>query len=176
MNRYSDDHVAHVPPGWDHWLGMTRTSFFRPHFSVNGTLLKASKTTHQTDYIRDLTFEFLTEKRNKHNPFFVHLSPYAPHVPSLPAPRHANLFNNMTAPRNPSYNPDDDVQQQKPSWLKILPKLDRNQTNSIDEFYRNRLRAMLAVDEMLQNITDTLEREILDNTYIFYASDNGQHL
>ena len=36
---------------------------------------------------------------------------------------------------------------------------------------------MLAVDEMLQNITDTLEKEgILDNTYIFYTSDNGQHL
>ena len=177
LNGYSDAYVDHVPVGWDHWLGMTCTSFFRPHFSVNGTLLKTSKTTYQTDYIRDLAFEFLTEKRNKHKPFFVYLSPHAPHAPSLPAPRRANLFNNMTAPRNPSYNPDDDVQQQKPSWLKILPKLTQNQTDSIDEFYRNRLQAMLAVDEMLQNITDTLEKEgILENTYIFYASDNGQHL
>ena len=49
--------------------------------------------------------------------------------------------------------------------------------DSIDEFYRNRLRALQAVDEMLQNITDALEKEgILDNTYIFYSTDNGQHL
>jgi len=35
LNGYSDTYVKHVPVGWDHWLGMTRTSFFRPHFSVN---------------------------------------------------------------------------------------------------------------------------------------------
>ncbi|XP_065885331.1 N-acetylglucosamine-6-sulfatase-like [Dysidea avara] len=177
INGYKDNHAHHVPKGWDHWQGMTDLSYFGPHVSVDGNLVNTSNSTYQTDYIRDQALEFLTKKRNKNKPFFLYLSPHAPHAPSLPAPRHANLFNNMTAPKNPSYNPDDDVQQQKPSWLKILPKLDQNQMDRLDEFYRNRLRAMLAVDEMLQNITDTLEKEeILDNTYIFYASDNGQHL
>ena len=177
LNGYDDGQASHVPPGWDHWHGMTDTAYFGPHFSVQGKLLKTPKTTYQTDYISNQAVSFLTENRDKTKPFFLYLSPFAPHAPSLPAPRHAHLFNNMTAPRNPSYNPDDDIQDQKPSWLKKLPKLTTDQLNSIDDFYRNRLRALQAVDEMLLNITNALEMEgILNNTYIFYSSDNGQHL
>jgi len=102
---------------------MTALNFFGPHVSVNSKLVKTPGSTYQTDYIRDQALEFLTEKRDKSKSFFLYLSPHAPHAPSTPAPRHAHLFNNMTAPKNPSYNPDDDVQQQKPSRLKILPKL-----------------------------------------------------
>jgi len=177
LNGYSDSRASHVPPGWDHWHGMTDTAYFGPHFSVQGKLVITPKTTYQTDYISDVALEFITKGRDKTKPFFLYLSPFAPHAPSQPAPRHANLFNNMTAPRNPSYNPDDNIQDQKPSWLKKLPKLTTEQLNSIDAFYRNRLRALQAVDEMLYNITNALEMEgILDNTYIFYSSDNGQHL
>lgn len=51
------------------------------------------------------------------------------------------------------------------------------QLASIDEFYRNRLRALQAVDEMLENITILLDEEgISDNTYLFYMGDNDQHL
>ena len=177
LNGYEDKYASHVPEGWDHWHGMTDVAYFGPHFSDNGKLLKTPKTTYQTDYIRDQALEFIHTQRNKSKPFFLYLSPFAPHAPSLPAPRHAHLFNNKTAPRNPSYNPDDSIQSQKPSWLKTLPKLTQDQMNSIDEFYRNRLRALQAVDEMLLNITNALESEgILDNTYIFYSTDNGQHL
>lgn len=177
LNGYEDKHASHVPEGWDHWHGMTYYAYFGPHFSDNGKLIKTSKTTYQTDYIRDKALEFINKQRDKSKPFFLYLSPFAPHSPSLPAPRHAHLFNDKKAPRNPSYNPDDSIQSQKPSWLKMLPKLTQQQMDSIDEFYRNRLRALQAVDEMLLNITDALEKEgILDNTYIFYSTDNGQHL
>ena len=177
LNGYGDQFASHVPEGWDHWHGMTDLAYFGPHFSDNGKLVKTPKTTYQTDYIRDQALEFINSQRDKTKPFFLYLSPFAPHAPSEPAPRHAHLFNDKKAPRYPSYNPDDSIQSQKPSWLKTLPKLTQDQLNSIDEFYRNRLRALQAVDEMLQNITDALEKEgILDNTYIFYSTDNGQHL
>ena len=177
LNGYGDHYASHIPKGWDYWHGMTGMAYFGPHFSDNGKLVKTPKTTYQTDYIRDQALEFINNQWDKSKPFFLYLSPFAPHTPSQPAPRHAHLFNDTKAPRYPSYNPDDSIQSEKPSWIKTLPKLTKDQKDSIDEFYRNRLRALQAVDEMLQNITDALEKEgILDNTYIFYSSDNGQHL
>ena len=54
-------------------------------------------------------------------PFFMYFSPFAPHAPSIPAHRHENLFNDKKAPRTESYNPDDKIRKEKPSWLGRLP-------------------------------------------------------
>ena len=176
LNGYGDSYADHVPPGWDHWHGMTSTAYYGPHFSIDGKLFKADKDTYQTDYISENARKMISG-RDKSKPFFIYISPFAPHAPSLPAKRHENLFNNMSAPRTDSFNPSDDLQKQKPSWLKTLPKLTDDQIASIDNFYRNRLRALQAVDEMLENITLLLEKEGIDkNTYLFYMGDNGQHL
>ena len=176
LNGYSDSQASHVPPGWDHWYGMTDTAYFGPHFSEQGKLLKTTKDTYQTDYIGAQALKML-KKRDTSKPFFIYIAPFAPHAPSLPAPRHAKLFPNITAPRNPSYNPSDEIQKQKPSWLKRLPPLTDSQLESVDDFYRNRLRALQAVDELLENITKFFKEEnIQDNTYLFYMGDNGQHL
>ena len=176
LNGYSDSQASHVPPGWDHWFGMTDTAYFGPHFSNSGTLLKLAKDVYQTDFIGAQALKML-EKRDAKKPFFIYIAPFAPHAPSLPAPRHANLFPNITAPRNPSYNPSDEIQKQKPSWIKHLPPLTETQLGNIDAFYQRRLQALQAVDELLENITLFLEKEsVQDNTYLFYMGDNGQHL
>ena len=175
LNGYDDDEASHVPVGWDHWWGMTHLAYFGPHFSVQGELLVTSDDTYQTDFISNEAQIFL-KRQDKSKPFFMYIAPHAPHAPSTPAPRHKDLFPNETAPRTPSYNPNDTIQQQKPSWIKRLPLLDTSQLDDIDEFYRNRLRALQAVDEMLGNITLLLQEEgIENNTYIFYMGDNGLH-
>ena len=179
MNGYDDGQASHVPPGWDHWYGMTDTAYYGSHFSVNGKLLKTSKETYQTDFIGETVANFLQGRKDRKDvkPFFMYVSPFAPHSPSLPAKRHASLFSNLSAPRYPSYNPLDNIQNQKPSWIKTLPELDQTQLSSIDEFYRNRLRALQAIDEMLLNLTTLLDKQgQLENTFIFYMGDNGQHL
>jgi arylsulfatase A-like enzyme len=46
-----------------------------------------------------------------------------------------------------------------------------------DEYYRQRLRSLQAVDEMVEALVKKLEAQgILDNTYIIYTSDNGFHI
>ncbi len=176
LNGYDDGQASHVPVGWDHWWGMTDVAYFGPHFSQGGSLLKTPISTYQTDYINNKSLDLIAN-RNKSKPFFIYIAPFAPHAPSLPAPRHAHLFPHEKAPRYASYNPSDSIQQQKPSWIKRLPPLNSVQLSYIDNFYRNRLRALQAVDEMLENITVLLQQEgIADNTYFFYMGDNGQHL
>lgn len=51
----------------------------------------------------------------------------------------------------------------------VLPKLDK--------VYRKRWETLLAVDEMIASIHLTLQKKnILDNTYIIFTSDNGYHV
>lgn len=46
-----------------------------------------------------------------------------------------------------------------------------------DHFHRQRLRALQAVDELVDGLFDRLrEYDVLDNTYIIYSSDNGFHI
>lgn len=58
-----------------------------------------------------------------------------------------------------------------------MPLLDEQQQQKIDRLYRRRLRSLQAVDEAIANLYNTLKTtNQLDNTYIFFSSDNGFHL
>jgi len=55
--------------------------------------------------------------------------------------------------------------------------LTQKQKDNIDTAYRKRLQALQAVDEGIEKIVNTLQADgQLDNTYIFFTSDNGYHL
>ena len=63
------------------------------------------------------------------------------------------------------------------SWISSLPQQDQANVDSNDHFYRNRLRALQAVDEIIDGVVNKLsDAGLLDNTYIFYSSDNGYHI
>src|SRR5262249_45684229 len=99
---------------------------------------------------------------------------YAPHAPATPAPRHKDAFPGAIAPRPASFN-EADVSD-KPAWVQALPLLSAEEIGKIDNLYRRRLQTLLAVDDLLRHIVDTLEATgQLSNTYIFFASDNGYH-
>lgn len=109
---------------------------------------------------------------NDTRPFFMYLAPTAPHYPSTPAPRHAGMFPNLTAPRPPSFN-EEDVSD-KPEWVRNASPLSTAEKDYIDEYYRKRARSLQAVDEMIRNLVRALsETGKLDNTYIIFTSDNG---
>jgi arylsulfatase A-like enzyme len=55
-----------------------------------------------------------------------------------------------------------------------LKKLGPEFVEILDEAYRNRLRALQAVDELVGSVFEQLEKQgKLDNTYIIYSADNG---
>lgn len=56
-----------------------------------------------------------------------------------------------------------------------MKKLGPEFVEILDEAYRNRLRALQAVDELVGSVFEQLEKQgKLDNTYIIYSADNGQ--
>src|SRR6202022_1607864 len=65
----------------------------------------------------------------------------------------------------------------KPAYISTKPLLTQAQIDSIDADYRNRLRALQAVDEAVAGLVATLTSPgRAANTYIFYTSDNGYHM
>lgn len=63
------------------------------------------------------------------------------------------------------------------SWVKHLDKLSDEVISYNDGFYRARLQALQAVDELIEGVVMRLsDYGILDNTYIIYTTDNGYHI
>ena len=96
-----------------------------------------------------------------------------PIIPLNRPPRYADRFPNVIAPHPPSFN-EQDVSD-KPRWIR--QKKLRTSTNihrRIDKLYGNRLRSMLAVDDLVGRLVDSLRySRKLSNTYIVFTSDNG---
>jgi N-acetylglucosamine-6-sulfatase len=183
LNGYPDTAPsgAYIPPGWSEWYspnGGTPYKEFDYTLNENGTTvgyggmaadyLTDVISTKATDFIRRSVDEYPTQ------PFFAYIATYAPHAPATPAPRHENAFPGVQAPRTASFN-EADVSD-KPAWVQALPLLTTAQIADIDKLYRKRLQSLLAVDELVKNVVDTLQATgQLANTYIVFASDNGYH-
>ena len=119
--------------------------------------------------------EFIEQTATSGDPFFLYIAPYAPHGPSTPASRHTAAFADVQAPRVPSFD-EADVSD-KPAWVQALPVLRADQIALLDDRYQRRLRSLLAVDEMVSSLVETLsDAGELNNTYILFSSDNGYHL
>lgn len=144
---------------------------------------------YNTDVIAQKTFEFLAEALSHPDPFFIVSAPIAPHAdlaidpgsgltyfaPPEAAPRHKHMFNDYKIPRNdPSFNK---VIVGGPSWPGKLQPMNETELEYNDEFQRKRLRSLQAVDEMVGGlVTQLRESGELDNTFIFYTTDNGYHV
>jgi arylsulfatase A-like enzyme len=128
-----------------------------------------------TDVYVGKAVDFIQRNATEGNPAFVYLAPFAPHSPYTPAPRHADLFADLKAPRVPNYN-EEDVSD-KPAHIRNRSLLTEAEQDSIDEDYRNRARSLQAIDEGIEAIVNALEANgQLENTYIFFVADNGYHL
>lgn len=168
-------HGAVVPPGWDEFHGLIGNSkYYNYSLNENGHI-RAYGNDYLTDVISEKAITFL-KSSNKHK-FFMMLAPPAPHAPYTPANRHAKAFPSVRAERTPNFNtPSGELDKH---WLLTMdPKqLPDELLTTLDEIARKRFQSLLAVDEMVGNIVRILtERNILDNTYIVFTSDNGYHL
>jgi len=180
LNGYPGSDKTFIPPGWTEWYSAVKGNAYGEYnytLNENGKLVdyKNRPEDYGTDVYARKTIDFIQRSAKEGKPFFAYVAPYAPHSPSTPAPRHANLFPDAQAPRTPDYN-EADVSD-KPAYIRNRPLLTDKQSKAIDEAYRKRLQSLQAVDEMIGTLIDTLKSAgQLDNTYIFFGSDNGFHL
>ncbi len=192
LNQYGIRNPTDVPPGWSEWYASVDPStyfFYGYTLNENGLLytygLDRNPIYYSTDYYAERALSVIRRMGDTRTPFFLSLAFLAPHSggpsdpddpPGLPtpspAPRHMNLFAGERLPSDPSYNETD--LSDKPSFIQTLPPINSTRAAAIDENYQQRLESLLAVDEAVVRLVDTLraERE-LDNTLILFTSDNG---
>jgi N-acetylglucosamine-6-sulfatase len=144
----------------------------------NGRLVTYTKDAedYSTDVLRDRALDFIERNARRRLPFFLFISPYAPHGPSVPAPRHADLYPDLVYPKSPSFHEEDT--SDKPFIIRDLRRTGGLfETEEADALFVRRVQTMQAVDEMVADIIQLLEENgQLENTYIFFTSDNGFHM
>jgi N-acetylglucosamine-6-sulfatase len=176
LNKY--DNTSHRPPGWDRWNAYLGTYYGDTYqINENGNIRTYYRSRiHDTDLLADKAAYFIRHPPTSSGaPFFMHLSPYAPHHPAHAARRHAGMFSDQPLPKTPAFN-ERNVSD-KPEWVRNKPRLSPDAVRNTTQFYRQRLRALQSVDEMVGQLVEVLKEEgELSNTYIVLTSDNGLHL
>jgi arylsulfatase A-like enzyme len=160
-----------VPPGWDEWQ-VFGGAYFDYALNENGALRRYGQAPedYSTDVIARQVVRFIEEAGA--GPLFVYFAPFAPHAPATPHPRDASAFRDLPPWRPPSYD-EEDVGD-KPAWVRRLPPLTPQGEAGGDEFRRNQLRALQAVDRAIGLIVEALRRTgRLESSLLVYTSDNG---
>ncbi|KUJ15587.1 arylsulfatase [Mollisia scopiformis] len=168
-------------------------NYLNSTFQRKGEAPRSYEGHYSTDVVTEKAYGFLDDAVKSEKPFFLTVAPIAPHVniymnssdvhdPNIvfkfdapvSAQRHQHLFEDEKVPRTKNFNPD---QPSGANWLLKLPQQNTTNMDYNDHLYRQRLRSLQAVDELVDRIFRRLETYgILDKTYIFYSSDNGYHI
>ncbi|KAL4923800.1 Six-hairpin glycosidase-like protein [Aspergillus undulatus] len=187
VTTYNDPFVKGFN-GSDFLLDPFTYSYWNSSYQRNHEPVQSYAGRYTTDVTEEKALGFLEDAlEDPKRPFFLTVAPIAPHFDQepnrssgtppqapIPAPRHAHLFPDAKVPRVPSFNP---VNQTGPSWINNLEHQNQSVVDYEDHFYRQRLRSLQGVDEMVEKLLDRLERSgQANNTYIIYSSDNGFHI
>ncbi|MGH2765252.1 MAG: sulfatase-like hydrolase/transferase, partial [Actinomycetota bacterium] len=159
--------VEQNPPHFDRWalLRPENSGYYNGRFNVDGTV--QTEPSYSTDFIRDYALDLVDDwESDDDKPWFLYVSPYAPHDPADPAVRHA-AATFPPWPGNPAVFEAD--KSDKPPSVKSAG---RTYEEAIADRDRQ-LRTLLAVDEMVDAIFQRLEQRGEQNTLAFFLSDNG---
>lgn len=166
----------YIPPGWDTWVGIG-DGYDEFNYLVNHNRRIERHGSKPRDYLTDVLArkgqEFVRHSRHSDKPFFLQLSVFAPHTPSVPAPRDIGRFRHLKLPRTPAFADNDTAGAL--GWQR-LPALSPRWKEKMQGKFQRRVRAVQAVDAMVGDLQAQLRKMHLDrNTYLIFSSDNGYH-
>ena len=191
LNGYGQRNPLEIPPGWSEWHGSVDPSTYRYYgytLNENGVLTTycavPEPSCYQTDVYRDKA-NAIIRSRAAGGPFFLWVAFLADHSggprepgdpPNLatpdPAPRHRDRLAGTPLPQSPSFN-EADVSD-KPLPIRRRPLINAARQAAIQENWQQRRETLLAVDEAVASIVETLRATgELDNTLLIFTSDNG---
>jgi N-acetylglucosamine-6-sulfatase len=183
FGKYMNGFSGTAPPGWDDWGTPTIASDPMVAATVSTTGELAD------EQLAEKALLFARERTPLEQPFFMQVGFHAPHVPSAWEPQYDGEFAGEKVPRTPSFN-EGDVSD-KPRYIREdKPPLSQQRNPEVDDAcltrsnsleqndcqYPRLLRSLQTVDQFVKDLTDYLaSRGELDNTYIVYYTDNGNH-
>src|SRR5947209_10942733 len=167
----------YVPPGWTEWdVAGNGYPEFNYNLNENHTIVHYGS--RPQDYLTDVLagkgVGFIANSASAHKQFLLEIATFAPHAPYTPAPRDADSFPGLTAPRGPAF---DTLPTDAPPWLAGRTPLTAAEKQTIDTGFRKRVQAVQAVDRMIGQLRAALATAgVAGNTYVVFSSDNGYHM
>jgi N-acetylglucosamine-6-sulfatase len=169
---------APVPPGWNEWyVGGNGYPGFDYSLNENGRVVRYGHQPHDymTDVLNRKGVDFINRAAQGDKPFMLEIATFTPHAPATPAPRDANKFPKLKAPRGRVFNEAD--ASDKPAWLRDHARLTPRQIKNIDAEFRKRAQSVQAVDKMIGDLQAALQASgTARDTYFVFSSDNGYHM
>ena len=171
-------------PGFNRWISFPGQGVYNnPVFNIDGE--KVPHEGYITDLLTDYAVDFINQPRNA--PFMLYLSHKAVHAEFMPAPRHKGRYADKQYPYPESMANTEENYRSKPEWVRkqreswhgvdgmYNHKADDSQyAHDFDSFTRNYAETILAIDDGVGRIVETLrEKGILDSTLFVFTSDNG---
>jgi len=178
LGKYLNGYIparSGVPQGWNEWdVAGDGYPEFNYNLNQNGRIVHYgnSPQDYLTDVVAGLGEAFM--RKSAQGPFFVEIATFAPHAPYIPAPRDADKFPELSAPRSAAFAVHPDANA--PNWLKEIRPLLPVEIRKIDQEFRMRAQSVQAIDKMIGDIRATLAALGADNTYVVFSSDNGLHM
>jgi arylsulfatase A-like enzyme len=164
-----------VPPGWDAWFGMVEPLNGAASFRYrDGTRIRSFDRSvyNETDVLRLDAISFLRDQAGSSAPWFAYVCPHAPHEPYYPADRYAGGYATESLRDVPSVGEEN--LSDKPAWVRAEAPYTDTERETDTHAYRGMLRELQEVDDMVKRLMGTLANTgQLDNTYVFYLTDNG---
>ena len=190
-----------TPPGWTDFKALVSPSdgqYFDFTVWDNGAMVTPEG--YLTDVMTEFAVEAIERESASGKPIFLHMAYTAPHgafgfplgekelaavaeeleptegdleiKSPVPAPRHEGTLRDEQLPRPASLN--EDAMDDKPRHVRGKRALTDDDIEEIERNYIAELESLLAVDESVVRILDTLERlDELDDTVVMFTSDNG---
>ncbi|MFW6061082.1 MAG: sulfatase-like hydrolase/transferase [Phycisphaeraceae bacterium] len=188
IGKWHQKPIDEPRPGFDHWVSFRgQGRYFDQLMNVNGEHVETEG--YITDVLTDYAEQYL--RRDHDKPFCMVLSHKAIHARFKPAPRHESAFADADLPEPESFR---DTFEDKPAWLRrglahdgwlkegweasegepVPDEIPPREWDPKKSARLNQLRALLAVDDSLGRVMDTLEDiGALDDTIVVFSSDNG---
>ena len=190
LNAFGLGRPRKVAPGWDHWVMPVETKvsstavYTGYRLNINGRLTRKfghKRRPRERKYFTNVMVRMALRQivaTDRDRPFFLAIDHRAPHEDSIkpvgpqPAPSHASDFRGKT-PRFPPNYDERDVSD-KPPWLRKAARLSGSNKRKIKARHIRRLRSLRSVDEGMGRLVRLLRNlGELEETYIFFVSDNG---
>lgn len=169
MNEYFEANSK--PPGWDRWFAYTRGMANPNWYEVNenGTEKRYDRRMAETDYLARMGGSFAKNSTRYDKPFFLTLAPFTPHKPYFYPERYKDTYNHLEAPKYPNFQEKD--KSDKPG---LVAGYDAGDMRHYDAIYRDRMRGLLGVNDMIRRVRAELEKNgEWENTIMVFTSDNG---
>lgn len=171
LNFYGTDAPAgYVPIGWDTFLaGRSANGGSYYNYSLsNGATYGSSPSDYSVDVEARQSSRFIRNTATG-RPLFLYVAPFAPHPPSIPAPRDVGHWEGHL----PTYHPPsvDDDMSGKPQWMQSLSPVPQDE---IDATQAHQQDSLMSVDDQVATIIDALrDTGRLHHTLFLFTSDNG---